>query len=192
MLPMPLLNLVRLAPWSLLLLREILPRRIHLVSLILFIHALKVLMALGRLSISMNIGLLKSSIFRHHHCHYRFLGQRMIGVHIRPWLRVLVLLHQLPIPSISREHQLASLLVTVSGQHQFRCFLLPLGMSIIDLITLRLKEMRIIHLHLMSAMPFMLLHDFMVGWLNRVHNLFMHHKFITYTFVFLFSWLVLC
>ncbi len=65
-------------------------------------------------------------------------------------------------------------------------------MSIIDLITLGLKEMRIIHLYLMSAMSFMLLHYLVVGGLNRIHNLFMHHQFVTYTFVLLLRWLVLC
>ena len=192
MLPMPLFDLVRLAPCSLLLLREILPSRIHLISLILFIDSLKVLVALSRLSIPMNIGLLKSSIFRHHHCHDGFLCQGMIWVHIGTWLWVLILLHQLPIPSIPREHQLASLLVTVSGQHQLRRFLLPLRVRIIDLITLRLKQMRVIHLYLMPAMPFVLLRYFMISGLNRVHDLFMHHKFITYAFVFLFGWFVLC
>lgn len=192
MLSMSLFNFMCVTSCSLLLLSEILPCCIHLISLILFIDSLKVLVALSRLSISMNVGLLESPIFRHHHRHYRFLSQRMIGIHIWTWLRVLILLHQLSISSISWEHQLASLLVTVSRQHQFRSFLLPLCMCIIDLITLSLKQMRIIHLYLMPTMPFMLLGDFMIGWLNRIHNLFMHHKFITYTFVFLFGGLVLC
>lgn len=192
MLSVSLFDFMCVAACSLLLLCEILARCIHLIALILFIDTLKVLVALSRLSVSVNIGLLESTIFRHHHCHNRFLGQRMIWIHIWTWLGVLILLHQLPISSISWEYQLTRLLVTVSRQHQLWSFLLPLRMSIIDLITLGLKEMRIIHLYLMSAMSFMLLHYLVVGGLNRIHNLFMHHQFVTYTFVLLLRWLVLC
>ena len=86
MLSMPLFDFMRLAHCSLLLRREILARRIHLIPLILFIYPLEVLMTLSRLPISMNIGLLESPVFRHHHGHDRFLGQRMIGIHVGSWL----------------------------------------------------------------------------------------------------------